>query len=271
MGERRSTSRSRDLGIELAKIRRAARLNAQAVADALGCAASKVSRIEKGKLGIDDTELIAWLHLCGALPHMQRLLKLNRESSQDSWLQHFDDRPDRTLIAEETRAQTITWYELAVIPGLLQTAAYIRTFVRQDDLVRQRLDRQKILRGASAPQATFFIEEQALLRPIGGALTMREQLDHLLKMSEWKKVTIRVVPTSIGRHPGLTGSFILFDSSVVYTDTAVANIFLENPADIARYQAISKSLAQVALSPEESRLLIRKLREDRHDPAGDLA
>lgn len=274
MGERRSTSRSRDLGIELAKIRRAARLNAQAIADALACAVSKVSRIEKGKLGIEDAELIAWLHLCGALPHMQRLLELNHESSKDSWLQPINPWGGRTVIAEEMRATTITYYQPNHIPGLLQTKAYIRAFVNDEELVQLRLERQQVLRKRASLVANFFIEEQALRRPVGGPAAMREQLDHLLNRTRWKRIAIRVVPTNVGAHYGLIGGFVLFNNPqnqpVVYTDMAVANVFFENPADIRTYEEIIKSLDRVALGEEESRLLISKVREDFDDSAGDL-
>lgn len=289
MGERRSTTRSRDLGTELARIRKAAGLDAKVLAEKLGWPGSKLSRIEQGKQGIEDLELVALLSVCDALgDNMTRLITLSRESNQDSWLQMFGaprTEHTRTIAAEESRATAITCYSFGVVPGLLQTEAYIRALMRPtvDELVARRLARQEILRGPRSVAGTFFVEEQALRRSIGGAAAMHDQMMHLLFLSEWRSITIRVVPTSAGSHAGIDGSFFLLDNSeakpLVYLETRVANIWLEGPVQVTAYQAVVEELTTVALSEEQSRVFITQVADEygrpreEHDgePPGDLA
>jgi len=272
MGERRSTTRGRALGADLARIRKTAGLDAKVVAEKLGWAGSKLSRIEQGKQGVEDLELLALLNVYDALgDNMARLLDLNRESSQDTWLHVFGTGPGartRALTTELRRATTIINYECSLIPGLLQTEGYIRalTTVDQDELVDQRKARQELLRGALAPLATFLIEESALRRPIGGPAVIHDQLTHLAFLSEWKRISIRVLPTSAGVHAGVDGSFMLLDNKegkpLVVVGIKAANVYLEGRAQVARYVETAEELAGRALSLEQSRRLIARLADD---------
>ena len=174
MGERRSTTRGRDLGTELVGFRKAAGLDAKVLAEKLGGPGSTLSRIEQGEQGIEDIELVALLTVCDALSNMTRLITLNRESRQDNWLQMFGaprTAYTRTIATEESRATASTCYSFGVVPGLLQTEAYIRALMRPlvDELVARRLAHQEILRGQRSVEGTFLIEEQALRRSTGGA------------------------------------------------------------------------------------------------------
>jgi hypothetical protein len=115
-------------------------------------------------------------------------------------------------------------------------------------------------------EGTFLIEEQALRRSIGGAAVMHDQMMHLLFLSEWRRISIRVVPSSAGNHAGIDGSFILMSageaSPVVYLDTRVAHIWLEGQVQVASYQAVAGELATVALSEEQSRVFITQLADE---------
>ncbi|MCS7481337.1 helix-turn-helix domain-containing protein [Umezawaea endophytica] len=272
MGERRSTTRSQVLGAELARIRKTAGLDAKVVAEKLGWAGSKLSRIEQGKQGVEDIELLALLTVCDALgDNMVRLLDLNRESGQDTWLHMFGKGPGgrtRALTTELQRATTIINYECSLIPGLIQTEGYIRalTTVDQDELVDQRKARQEVLRGARAPLATFLIEESALRRPIGGPAVIHDQLMHLAFLAEWKRVSIRVLPTSAGMHAGVDGSFLLLDNKerkpLVVVGIKTANVYLERREQVAKYVRSAEELVGRALSPEHSRRFIARLADD---------
>jgi transcriptional regulator with XRE-family HTH domain len=276
MGERRSTTRSRDLGTELARIRKAAGLDAKVLAEKLGWPGSKLSRIEQGKQGIEDIELVALLSVCDALgDNMTRLITLSRESNQDSWLKVYSTgRGGRvlTLTAELQRATTIINYECILIPGLLQTESYIRALssTATDELVEHRQARQELLRGTRAPLATFFIEESALRRANGGRRVIHDQLMHLAFLSEWKRISIRVLLTSVGMHAGADGAFLLLDNKegkpLVVLGTKVANLFLEGAAQVAAYEAVAKELDGLALPPGQSRRFISQLADEFDGP-----
>src|SRR5207302_445485 len=76
-------------------------------------------------------------------------------------------------------------------------------------MVATRLARQALLSKPEAPTVRLILEEFVLRRPIGGATVMRAQLEHLLRLSTKDNVVVRVIPASVGVHPGLEGSFLL--------------------------------------------------------------
>src|SRR5690606_26079284 len=93
-------------------------------------------------------------------------------------------------------------YAPGVIPGLLQTEAYVRAVIEavepleEEDLVEQvlaRLGRQEALSGKEPLKFRAIIDEAALSRPLSDAAAWREQLDHILRMSERPNVTIQVL------------------------------------------------------------------------------
>lgn len=272
MGERRSTTRSRDLGTELTRIRKAAGLDAKVLAEKLGWPGSKLSRIEQGKQGIEDIELVALLTVCDALgDNMTRLLTLNRESSQANWLQMFERRPSshaRTLDIEIARGTALTYYAFGLLPGMVQTEGYMRALIRpaEDEAIARRLARQKMLRGPRSMTATFFIEEQVLRRPVGGPAVMHDQLLRLVFLSHWRRVSIRVVPTSAGTHAAVDGGFFLLDNSedrpIVHLETKIARIWLEDPAKVAVYREAAAELTDVALSEGASREFLTLMADD---------
>jgi hypothetical protein len=122
-------------------------------------------------------------------------------------------------------------YELALIPGLLQTEAYARAVFagepgalpeEVDKSVKARLQRQLIIDGPTPPALFFILDESVVLRKIGGRDVMREQLLHLLAMMERPCVTVRIIPLSSGSTAGLIGPFVIADDD----DSHAA--FLEN-------------------------------------------
>lgn len=97
-----------------------------------------------------------------------------------------------------------------VLHALVQTEAYSIgatagcARVRPDQverLVGLRMERQRRL------FTDTDLEESVLDRPIGGTAIMREQLNHLVELSRWDNIEILVLPTSIGHHDGMEGSF----------------------------------------------------------------
>jgi hypothetical protein len=99
-------------------------------------------------------------------------------------------------------------WELAGIPGLLQTAGYARAMLRGalpdaneeqvEEQVNARLQRQEILERRDPPMLWTIMDEGTLRRRVGNAGIMREQLDHLIEVSRSPKVKVLVVPASAG-------------------------------------------------------------------------
>jgi hypothetical protein len=126
-------------------------------------------------------------------------------------------------------------------------------------LVAYRTQRQEVLSGR--PEFTFYMQEQALRLPVGDEDVMSRQLHHLLRMSVRPNITLRLIPTTIGCHPGITGDFSLLQfektvGNIVFLESVGVKVILEDRFTVERYERIAASLARLALSEEASRELI---------------
>jgi len=72
-------------------------------------------------------------------------------------------------------------------------------------LVAARMARKAIFERCPAPALSFVLEETTVRRPVGGTMVWRRQLEHLLEVAQLRNVTLQVMPTGAGAHPGLNG------------------------------------------------------------------
>src|SRR5699024_7047572 len=138
-------------------------------------------------------------------------------------------------------AVAIRNYETMFVPGLLQTAEYIGAMGRGtmpdigvdelESLVSARLGRQALLSRADAPELEVLVEQAALERPVGNADIMYRQLRHLIDSAARPDITIRLLPSTLGAHPGMEGPFVLMEfvsqSSLVYLEHRGNSAFVE--------------------------------------------
>jgi transcriptional regulator with XRE-family HTH domain len=180
----------------------------------------------------------------------------------------------RRISGTRTRPARSARFEPLYIPGLLQTEEYIRAIWRPHALVEekvaQRLARRDILTQEDDPPYLFaVIDQAALVRPIGGAQVMKEQLRHLLTMSELPSVTIQVVELSVGWYFGLNGAIVVFTkpdaSRVGLVEAQFGGRLIEDPPQLARLGLRFDLIRGKALSEEASRALIRTTMETMSD------
>ncbi len=92
---------------------------------------------------------------------------------------------------------------------------------------------------------------------------MSEQLHHLLQIAVRRAIALRVVPVRAGAHAATAGAFRMMEfpsfKPVVYLESETSSLFLEQPGEIAAYQAILTALAESALSEGESKERIATL------------
>ncbi|MBP2339940.1 transcriptional regulator with XRE-family HTH domain [Saccharothrix coeruleofusca] len=296
MGQRdpgETTVRSRELGEELRRVRRRANLRAERLSAALGWSAGKLSRLEHGKRGTNDLDLGSLLGALGVdATTRERIRRLSQERDLGHYVRPHDGiGPDSllSLTMHERIAATMCKYEPALIPGLLQTEAYARAVLGCGDLppeeldqqVALRLNRQQVLTGPDAPDAVFYLHENALRNAIGGRRIMHDQMMRLLFMCDWRKLTLRVIPQGTG-HPALTHGFNLMTFAerlkpVAYTESDVATLFSEDGPSIKLFQHKRDVLARLALDAEQSRSVFAHWAdvydggEDRDDRGSALA
>jgi hypothetical protein len=247
------------------------------VGAALGISASKISRIETGRIGLQADEVAALLGFYQvAKPLREELLELVRRAAEPGWWQVQGSRlPElwQELIDFERSATAITNYEPLVVPGLLQTADYAGALFHAADpalsddevetLVAARAARQALLGRAHPPRLLVLLEEGVLRRVVGDAGLMRRQVRHLEDAVTRPNVTVQVVPTSAGAHPGLEGPFVILefdgDPTLVHLETRRGSAFLEEDDDIAATMLALQHLQQIALSPEDTLDLLAEI------------
>jgi hypothetical protein len=135
--------------------------------------------------------------------------------------------------------------------------------------VKLRIARQALLiRAVAPPRFNVILSETVLRRPIGSASIMAAQLRHLAKISDLPNVSLQVLPFSAGHHRGLdTHSFVLLhfphdargnvgEPPVVYIEGLTGALYLEKPAEIAKFGEVFDSLVDSALDVRASQSLI---------------
>jgi transcriptional regulator with XRE-family HTH domain len=270
------------LGAELRRLRDEAGMLIEQVAEALECSPSKISRLETGK-GIPrvrDVRDILTLYGVREDEEWERLLRLAREGQQQGWWEEYAEvlkpeaaqRPDHigNLIALESDATAVLTFQLAVVPGLLQTEDYARAVLTEgfrdrhdaseiDRLVELRMRRKQVLHREGEPLRLHCVLDEAVIRrTVGGRDVMAGQLQALIDASEQPNITLQVVPFDAGVHAGMAGSFMVLefaDSAEhdrVYLEGHAGVTYIEHPADVQDYQQLFADVSSRAPSERES-------------------
>lgn len=170
----------------------------------------------------------------------------------------------REWVEEESQANILRTFQLALIPGLLQTEAYARALLPGDQArVAQRMKRQEILARETPPTFHIVLDEAVLYQARGGKDVMRAQLEHLLA-SVGPRLTLQVVRSH--QNPRSTGAFTIATvdgAEVGYVDTAIRAIITSSHEDIGALTAAWEAIRSFALSQQESLDLIRKVIEEK--------
>lgn len=277
------TVRRRQLIAELKRLRDAADLTQEDVANRLDWHHTKVFRIETGRTGPHPNDVRAMLDIYGVTDQAQReaIIQLAKDARQRGWWYSYRDvLPGQYefFVGLEQEAASIRTFELAVIPGLLQTEDYARALVRGGPLdldpdeaerrVEVRMTRQQVLARQDRPHFWAILDESAIRRVVGGPAVMRTQIQSLMTWSEQAKITIQAVPFTVGAHPGTAGSFIILgfaepgEADVVYMETIGGNLSVDNAEEVGRYATAFDHLRAVALSPSDTRAMLLAASQD---------
>jgi transcriptional regulator with XRE-family HTH domain len=274
-GAQSPTVRRRRLALELRRLREAAKLTCEEVADRLECSASKISRVETGRVSVSPRDVRDMLEIYG-VPDLQRdaLVQLARESRQKGWWHAYGDSVQphfATYLGLESAASEIRIYEVNLIPGLLQTEEYARAVIAagmvnspRADIERRvalRMERQR-LTITSPPKVWAVLDEAALRREVGGPEVMRMQLEYLRELGGLRNVSLQVIPFGGGAHPAMGRPFIILvfgeeaDPDVVYLEDLTSALWVENVEEVDRYNVFFNHLQATALSFDNSAALM---------------
>ncbi|MFD4476251.1 helix-turn-helix domain-containing protein [Streptomyces sp. NPDC058471] len=274
------TARRRRLAIELKGLREASGSTCSQVGKALDWSSSKVNRMETGQGRVQPSDVDALCRFYGTQDELRDLLKsLAKDSKTKGWWHaHGDAVPSwfSVYVGLEQAAANLRNYQGEFIPGLLQTPDYAAEQCRawvdhtSDEIQRMvdvRMRRQELLSSDSAPDVWAVVHQSALMHIVGNQAVMASQLERMLEMAELRNVTVQVLPFDAGAYP-TTGSFTILgfpeqeDPDVVYREGLTDSVYLEHPSDVDLYAKAFDHLRALALSPQRSTLLIKRVLED---------
>ncbi|MET8982504.1 helix-turn-helix transcriptional regulator [Streptomyces sp. NPDC004539] len=274
-----TTVLGRRLGGELLKMREARELRQAHAAEALTASVAKVAKIERGQVPLRDPDVRALCHLYGeddegAIGRLLALAKADRERRKASgWWNQYPNLPQMIeYVALEDIATGIRTWQLAIVPGLLQTPDYARAVAvgagawgdpgEIEPFVESRMTRQARLTGANPLELWAVVHESALRQLVGGREVMREQLRHLLDVAGRPNVKVQVLPSLAGAHAGMTGAFTIVSFAepgaldVVHVDTASSTLWMESDTDADHHNRLFDRIARVSLAQRNSVRLI---------------
>ncbi|TCO52423.1 helix-turn-helix domain-containing protein [Actinocrispum wychmicini] len=287
MGRARQTFERRQLGLTLRRLRDQATETQQAAADAIGRVRSRIVELEEGKGTLNQEDLARLLDFYGVSPAAREtVLALGAKARRRQRSRPYTDLlPDSHLrFADlEVSATEIRCYESSLVPGLLQSPAYVRAIIEDgdgiwwepsdpepDERISFRMDRQeKTLYGDTHKSFWFVIGEEALRANVAGPDVMREQLRHIQKLcDERPDLTVQVLPQGTPSNPIRGGAFTLFDFAGaappvgVYSVVFGSELYFDEPSDTASLRrAFARLSDQLALDPIESARLIGSIAE----------
>jgi transcriptional regulator with XRE-family HTH domain len=275
--------RRRQLMAELRRLRDEAGLTQEDVAAQLDWHPTKVMRIETGRTAPHPNDVRVMLVLYGVTgpEQVKALVKLAQDARQRGWWYSYRDvllNRYEFFIGLESEASSIRNFELAMVPGLLQTGDYARALISGGPMeldaheverrVEVRMTRQQALDRDERPQLWVIMDEAAIRRTVGGPAVMRGQLEALAQIAGQAKTTIQVVPYSAGAHPGQLGPFVILgypepsEPEVAIMETVGGNLYVDKPEEVRLYTTAFDHLRAVALSPDDTRAMLRAAADD---------
>jgi transcriptional regulator with XRE-family HTH domain len=275
--------RRRRLAAELRRVREAAGLTCEEVAARLDCSASKISRIETGRVSVSPRDVRDMLAIYGVTgDRRDSLIQLARESRQKGWWQAYADSVEphlATYLAMESEASQIRQYNVARIPTLLQTEDYAHAVITAgragtgrypgtpDRMVEMLMERQR-LAAASLPNMWVVLDEAALRRQVGGREVMREQIKALISLSSLPNVSLQFIPFISGEYISMDLPFVILsfpdaaDPDIACIGYQTGLLWIENITEVDRYELFFHYLQATALSLDDSSALMASVLND---------
>jgi hypothetical protein len=273
----------RELGARLRKIRVRTGRSSENVGKSIGISQSTLTRTETGDRACTEREFYALVGLFQLTDRERESLELTAMAvwnADPPWWSNFGDVISAnyaTVLEYEDWAVLRQDYQLAVMPALLQTEAYARKVTavgfndlnpdQVDDLVEVRTLRQRRIHEDPRLAVEAVITQAVLAFEVGGRNGHREQLRHLLEITELPHVEVRVIPFSAGAGGTQSNPFQILsygdgEPSVAFGQGVGGSTFMDAPRDVRRITRLFKNLAGNALSPEDSRELIATIRKN---------
>ncbi|MFF6990648.1 Scr1 family TA system antitoxin-like transcriptional regulator [Streptomyces sp. NPDC010273] len=269
MNSKKNRSTMRMLGKQLQAARRAAGHTQRQLAELALVDEETIASVEQGRRRL--------------MPDLARTLDriLDTKGTLEAGVENLPEIDQFPLYAEEymvheREAIALSWYDNAVIPGLLQTPEYARAVLAEripaydeDEIAAKlagRIERQEILQRKVPPTMSFVVWEPVLHLGIGGQKTRRDQLRFLRDCAELPGLALQFLPTNAASHAGLNGPFTLLETPdhqhLAYTEGQRGSQWVSDPDEVSILARKYAMLRSQALRPQESRDLLDRLLGD---------
>ncbi|WP_219471712.1 helix-turn-helix domain-containing protein [Nonomuraea rhizosphaerae] len=248
-------------------------LSQAAVAEEMGWAESKLNRIENDKSRVLQRDVKRLLKLYGTEEaEAEAIVELSRLAGEPEWWHQYSGAiPEwfQVYVVLEASASDLLGYESELVPGIMQTERYARAimftapspFESDEEItgtIQVRANRQARLTAKDRPNVWLVLNEAVIRRVVGGRDTMREQLEHLIKVARLRNVTLQVLPFAGGEHSAMHGSFRLLkfstpaDPDKVYLEQQIGGLYTQKPDEVERYRLMFDHLRARALGPQDT-------------------
>jgi hypothetical protein len=231
-----ATVAKRRLARRLSELRVESGYTANHVCDILNWGRGKVGRFEANQWKRPEMSDIRDLIRIYGVPREvgDEIEELAVRARERPWWRDFGEVFDNDFPGYENDSTQIRTYMPSVIPGLLQTPAYMEAMLRtgprspafRRKAVEARMRRQHILdrTGGTAPQLSAVITEASLMYRWGMHAERLEQLEHLISMSRRPGIDLRIQRFDDGPPRGVFSMVHIFDfpgdePSMVFVET----------------------------------------------------
>ena len=269
MNSKKNRSTMRLLGAQVKAARMAAGLTQRQLAERALVDEETIASVEQGRRRL--------------MPPLAKSLDriLDTKGTFEAGVDNLPEIDQFPLYAEEymlheREAISLSWYDNAVIPGLLQTTEYARAVLSEripaydeDEIAAKlagRIERQEILQRKCPPTMSFVIWEPVLHLGIGTPEARHEQLRFLRTCAELPGLALQFLPMNTAAHAGLDGPFILLETPdhqhLAYTEGQRGSQWVADLDEVSRLARKYAMLRSQALTPQESRCLLDRLLGD---------
>lgn len=243
------------------------------VAKHSGLSQSKISKLETASLTPSRDDIERFADAIGVARKVRKELVDHAELLQTEFnsfrMLQRNGRNQTQLSHQELEqgAKTIRTFQPAVVPGLLQTAAYAQEVVSASvtagskdagEVVAARLERQTVLYDISKT-FSFVLLESVLRYPFGDDRVMLAQLDRLGTLATLDNVSIGIVPlgTSAGIWPN--NGFVIYDDEIATAETFTAEMVLHSPADIRLYENVFDRFDRASARDKDALIILEQV------------
>ncbi|MFD8755604.1 helix-turn-helix domain-containing protein [Kitasatospora sp. NPDC059577] len=264
------------LGARMRELRAESGLSGRVLAARLGWPQSKVSKVENGRQSLTRADVVAWAEGVGRPDAAAELVGRLRtvETQYRSWRRQLAGgvRPvQETHAAQGKRTSDRRSFDPTLIPGLLQTAGYARAVLTRyagihpsirdvEAAVVARMERQKVLKDRFR-SFHFLVWEGAVVSRLCPPTVLADQLERLVPWLADGNVRLGIVPFGADLRVPVGVGFSIHDDTLVVTESWHAEMWLDDPADVALHVRAWEALAESAVyGPAAHRVIVRAAR-----------